>query len=142
MHAVEIIICMLYFWNNSKNKKYNCYNNNYEGDGVGHRKVIENYYNDVNNLADLLGKLVNSYRLLVGSAHELNGIAISHRSDVKDALDRVDELGDVIDDVLDTLKYVGCSYMDYCKLKSEVIKNQMETQYILTEIDNELKLKE
>lgn len=109
---------------------------------MGHRKVIENYYSDVNNLADLLSKLTNTYRLMVASAHELNNIALAHKSEVKDALKNVDRMGDVIEDVLKTLESVGYSYMDYCKLKSNVIKAQLETQYILTEIDNELKLKE
>jgi hypothetical protein len=109
---------------------------------VGHRKVIENYYSDVNNLADLLSKLTNTYRLMVASAHELNSIALAHKGEVKDALKNVDRMGDIIEDVLKTLENVGYSYMDYCKLKSDVIKAQLESQYILTEIDNELKLKE
>jgi hypothetical protein len=109
---------------------------------VGHRKVIENYYSDVNNLAELLSKLTNIYRLMVASAHDLNSIALAHKGQVKDALKKIDSMSNIIDDVLKTLGNVGYSYMDYCKLKSEVIKTQLESQYILTEIDNELKLKE
>lgn len=109
---------------------------------MGHRKVVESYYSDVSNLADLLSKLVNSYRLLIGGANELNGISLAHRNDIKDALKRANKLGDIIDDLLDALEKVGCGYIDYCKLKSEVIKVYVETQYIQTEIDNELKLKE
>jgi hypothetical protein len=109
---------------------------------VGHRKIIENYYSDVNNLADLLSKLVNSYRLLIGGAHELNGVALAHKGDIEDCLKRIDRLGDVIDVVIDGLDNIGCEYVNYCKLKSSVIKEQVDTQYILTEIDNELKLKE
>ena len=56
-----------------------------------HRKIIEEYCVDINNLADLLAKLVNSYRLLIGGAGELNTIALAHKKDVKDALKRVNE---------------------------------------------------
>jgi hypothetical protein len=110
---------------------------------VGHRKVIENYYWDVNNLADLLNKLVNSYRLLIGGAHELNGIALAHKGDIEDCLKRIDKLGETIDRVIDGLDDISCEYIHYCKLKTSVIKEQIiEAQYILNEIDNELKLKE
>jgi hypothetical protein len=103
-----------------------------------HRKIIEQYYDDINNLADLLGKLVNSYRLLIGGAGELNGIALAHKKDVKDALKRVNELGDVIDDVIDVLDKSSYCYMDYCKLKAELIEGRIQAQYIETEIGDEL----
>jgi hypothetical protein len=109
---------------------------------VGHRKVIENYYIDVNSLADLLSKLINSYRLLIGGANELNGITMAHKSDVKDALKRVDKLGGIIDNLLDALDETGEGYLDYCRIKSEFLKYHLEAQYIQTEIDNELKLKD
>ena len=56
--------------------------------------MIQNYYTDINNLADILTKLVSSYRLIIGGADELNKIALSKKSDVKDALKRADSLGD------------------------------------------------
>jgi hypothetical protein len=109
---------------------------------VGHRRVIQDYYTDVNGLAELLSKLINSYRLLIGGANELNGITLAHRGDVRDALKRVDKLGIIIDDLLKALEETGTGYLDYCKLKSEVIKYHLEAQYVQTEIDNELKLQE
>lgn len=109
---------------------------------MGHRRVIQNYYADVNGIADLLTKLINSYRLLIGGANELNGITLAHRSDVRDALKRVDKLGEIIDDLMETLEETGGGYLEYCKLKSEVMKYHLEAQYIQTEIDSELKFKE
>jgi hypothetical protein len=109
---------------------------------LSHRKVVENYYADINSLADLLSKLVSSYRLLVGGANELNGIALAHKKDIKDALERAEELGKIIDDLLETLKCTGDAYIEYCKLKSSVIKCHLEVQYIENEIDDELKLKD
>lgn len=103
-----------------------------------HRKVVEQYYVDINNLADLLGKLVNSYRLLIGGAGELNGIALAHKKDVKAALKRVNELGCVIDDVINVLDKSSFSYMDYCKLKGQLLESKIQAQYIETEINEEL----
>lgn len=105
-----------------------------------HRKLVEEYYADINNIADLLNKLVNSYRLLIGGAGELNTIALAHKKDVKHALKRVDELGDVIDDLIDVLDKSSYIYMDYCKIKSQVMECKIQAQYIQTEIDDELKL--
>lgn len=106
------------------------------------RKLIENYYIDINNMADLLGKLVNSYRLLIGGADELNKIALSKRKDVKDALKRADELGDIIDNIITTLEKTSHSYLNYCSLKAEIIESKMGSHHINTEIDDELKFNE
>lgn len=106
------------------------------------RKLIETYYADINNMADLLSKLVNSYRLLIGGADELNKIALAKRKDVKDALERVDELGDIIDRVIEALEGASNNYLDYCSLKSDIIKGKLGTHHIETEIDDELKFDE
>ncbi len=107
---------------------------------LSQRNVIENYYADINNLADLLTKLVNSYRLLIAGAHELNSISLAHRRDVKDALDRADDLGKVIDHLVEALKDTDYGYISYCKLKTAVMKEHLQLDYIKDEIDNELKL--
>ncbi|KAJ50431.1 hypothetical protein BD780_004101 [Clostridium tetanomorphum] len=109
---------------------------------MNHRKVVQDYYGDINNLTELLTKLVNSYRLLIGGAGELNSIALSRKNDVKHALERANELGEVIDNIIDVLECTSYGYMDYCKIKSEVIRCKVQAKYIQTEIDEELKLKE
>jgi len=107
-----------------------------------HRRVIQNYYSDINNLADILTKLVNSYRLLIGGADELNKIALSKKSDVKDALKRADSLGDIIDGTIKVLDDASYSYITYCEMKTEVMKGKIQIRYIETEIDEELRLKD
>jgi len=109
---------------------------------LAHRRVIQNYYNDINNLADILIKLVSSYRQLIGGADELNKIALSKKSDVKDALSRADKLGDIIDKAIRILDETSYGYMDYCKIKTEVIKCKLQIEYIEIEIEEDLKLKE
>ena len=109
---------------------------------MGHRKVIENYYIDVNNITDLLTKLISNYRALIGGAIEINGITLAHKSDVKDALKRVDKIGKIIDNILAVLEQSSNGYLDYCKLKAEVMEYHLEAQYIQTEIETELKSRE
>lgn len=105
-----------------------------------HRRLVEQHYVDINNIADLLSKLVNSYRLLIGGAGELNTIALAHKKDVKEALHRVNELGDVIDDLINVLDKSSYIYLDYCRLRSQVMECQIQEQYIQTEIDQELEM--
>jgi len=109
---------------------------------LARRRVIQNYYNDINNLADILTKLVSSYRLLIGGADELNKIALSKKSDVKDALKRADEVGDIIDETIKVLDDASFNYMSYCKIKTEVMKAKIQIEFIETEIDEDLRLKD
>lgn len=109
---------------------------------MGNRKVIDVYYGDVNALVDNLSKLVNSYRLLIGGASEINQITLAKKSEVKAALKRADKLGDVIDDIIDAIDDSVGVYLTYMSTKSESIKCKVEPEYIETEIDQELKLQD
>ena len=57
----------------------------------------------ITDLINVLKPLSESYRLLVGAADEFNGITLAHKKDLKDAIQRADDLGDVIDKVIKTL---------------------------------------
>lgn len=109
---------------------------------MSHRKVIDNYYVDICNLADLLTKLVSSYRLLIGGADELNKIALATKGQVKAAIKRACKLGEVIDDLIDALDDTEYNYINYCKIKADIVELQVLYNNIETEIDNELKLKD
>jgi hypothetical protein len=109
---------------------------------LAHRRVVQNYYSDINNLADILIKLVSSYRQLIGGAEELNRITLAKKGEVKDALKRADNLGDIIDETIKVLDNASYSYMSYCTMKTEVMKCKLQIEYIETEIDQDLKLKD
>ena len=89
---------------------------------MGDRRLIENYYTDYYNLIDILCKLTNNYRLLIGGAGEINQIALAHKKDVRKALKRVRVVGDMIDDILEILEKTEISYFDYCKIKADIVK--------------------
>ena len=103
-----------------------------------YREVIKSNYDELNNLADLLGKFVNSYRLLIGGASELNGINLAKKEVIKDALERAEDVGSIIDDLVKVIESSGECYFKYTKIKSEFILSKTKKDVILTEIDNEL----
>lgn len=105
---------------------------------MANRKVIEEYYCDIDNIAKLLTSFVNSYRLLIGGAAELNQITPATKRDVKKAIRRVDKMGDIIDELLETIEECEENYIDYCKVKADIISCKIEKNIILTEIDQEI----
>mgnify|MGYP000910997721 CR=1 FL=1 len=104
---------------------------------MDNRKVIENYYLDICNLSEILSKLVNSYRLLIGGAEELNTIALATKKDVKKAIARADELGEIIDKIIDVLDNSNQAYLNYCLLKSQVLECKIRIGFIEAEINQE-----
>lgn len=109
---------------------------------MGSRKVIETYKLDINSLADLLSKLVTTYQMLISSCAQLNGMAASRKGQVKDTLQRVRRLGEMIDEIMKVLEEANNNYLDYCEIKSEIIKSTINENYIVTEINEELSFKE
>jgi hypothetical protein len=109
---------------------------------LGNRLVVQNYYGDINNLVTYLNQLVNAYRLLIGGAGDLNSIALAKKSEVKDALKRAEKLGHIIDEVIETIDKTGYCYRDYCKTKSDILKEKIESGFIITEIEQDLFFKD
>ena len=105
---------------------------------MGTRELFKDYFLEITNMVDILAKYVNAYRLLIGSAGELNSIALARKSDVKDALKRVNELGKLIDCLIKSLDCAQCTYIDYLKLRASFIEAQATRDIILTEIEQEL----
>lgn len=106
-----------------------------------YRNLMKNQYNEINNLTNLLSSMVNSYRLLIGGANELNNIYEAKKGNVKDAVKRADDLGEIIDEIIKTIDECSTSYIKYCKIKKSFIDEFSDKDSILTEIDYELDFK-
>ena len=100
--------------------------------------LAKNHYDDINNLCNLLNNYVNAYRLLIAGASELYGVKIAKKGDIKKALDRVDGVGDLIDNLIEALDKCENGYLKYCKIKNEYLSVKTQKSEIYTEIDNEL----
>lgn len=107
-----------------------------------YQQLIKEYYVDINNLNQLLKTMVDSYRLLIAGAAELNNIYEAKSSYVKDAVHRANKLGDTIDNLIDLLEECGDAYFKYCAIIGEYILKKSDNKVILTEVDNELFLQD
>jgi hypothetical protein len=66
---------------------------------------------DIRVLLDMIVPLVSSYRLLAGAANELNNISAVSKHDLKEAVERTDDMGEIIDDMQDELHKVIKQYL-------------------------------
>jgi hypothetical protein len=81
----------------------------------------EYLHKEICALNEILTPLVSSYRLSVGAAEEFNKIALAHRKDVEDAIDRADDLGHLVDEVQRKLKKYMKRYFSELDYKLEYI---------------------
>ena len=105
---------------------------------MGYNQLIKDYYGKLNNLVDLLKKLTESYRLLIGGAYELNNIPEARTKYVKEAVSRADKLGEEIDHLIDLLDECGESYYKYVIFMNDYILKNGNNKVILTEVDSDL----
>ncbi|MDO5516595.1 MAG: hypothetical protein Q4F66_03500 [Clostridium sp.] len=98
----------------------------------------KNQYNDIDNLSRLLKNYVDSYRLLIAGASELYNVNLAKKSDVKKALERVESVGGLIDNLVEALDKCESGYLKYCKIKNQYMSVTAVKDHIYTEIDNEL----
>ena len=103
-----------------------------------YQQLMKQYYGDINNLSQLLQSMVNSYRLLIAGAAELNNINEAKSSYVKVAVKRADSLGKIIDHIIDLIDECGEGYFKYIKIVGGHILKNTYNNVILTEVDNEL----
>ena len=103
-----------------------------------YQQLMKQYYGDINNLSQLLQSMVNSYRLLIAGAAELNNIKEANSSYVKVAVKRADSLGKIIDHIIDLIDECGEGYFKYIKIVGGHILKNTDNNVILTEVDNEL----
>ena len=100
--------------------------------------LAKKQYEDIDNLSVLLKNYVDAYRLLIAGAAELNNVNLTKKTEVRKALDRVEQVGELIDKLVRILDKCEGAYLKYCKIKSDYITISTEKDKIFTEIDNEL----
>lgn len=87
-------------------------------------KDVERFYDevlckDIRVLLDMLASLSNSYRLLAGAAEAFNGISLVHRREAEDAIDRTNQVGEIIDDLDKELKRLMKLYLKELACKGD-----------------------
>ncbi|MEG1256104.1 hypothetical protein [Clostridium sp.] len=107
---------------------------------MAQRRIIESYGRDLGFTVEQLNKLVVTYKMLIGAACDLNGIALASKSDVKDALKRAKEIGCIIDELIDVVDCNICTWGKYMRLKSDFINCRLDLCLIETEVEEEIRL--
>lgn len=103
-------------------------------------QLIQTYYTDLSYLADLLAKLTGTYNLLIGSADGFNKIALAKRSDIEDSIDRAEDLGKIIDKIIDALEVQTILYINYSKIKGDFITNNLPFNDIIkSDVEHHIK---
>lgn len=107
---------------------------------MSQRTIMDGYGKDIGFTVDQLGKLVAVYKTLIDSASSLNSITLASKSDVKAALKRIRDVGEIIDELIDSLEYALCTWSKYLKLKTEYISCRMDICYIEAQIEEDLRI--
>ncbi|MEG0132938.1 MAG: hypothetical protein RR891_00170 [Clostridium sp.] len=107
---------------------------------MAQRRVIDSYERDLGFTVEQLNKLVGAYRVLIGSASDLNGIALASKSDIKEALKRAKEVGCIIEELIEVVDYSICTWSKYMKLKTDYINCRLDLCLIEIEIEEEIRL--
>lgn len=105
---------------------------------MSYEKVMKGHYEDLNNLTVLLKNYIEIYRVLISSATDLNNIASAKKSEMKHIMERINEVGDLIDSMLKVIGKCEGSYVRYCYWKNEVISQGAIKSNVKTEINDEL----
>lgn len=98
----------------------------------------EYLHKEICALNEILTPLVSSYRLSVGAAEEFNRIALAHRKDVEDAIDRADDLGHLVDEVHRKLKKYMKRYFSELDYKLEYIDEIREKEAMRERLNSRL----
>lgn len=93
---------------------------------------------EICKLNEILTPLVSSYRLSVGAAEEFNKIALVHRKDVEDAIDRADDLGHMVDEVRRKLKKYMRRYFNELDYRLEYMDELLEKSAMREKLGSKL----
>lgn len=80
----------------------------------------DDIFRDMKQIIDVLVGLVGSYRLLVGAANELNTIALAHRHEVEEALELVNKMADIIEELENEIKKLMRIYIREVNAKVKI----------------------
>lgn len=110
---------------------------------IDYSKLVQSYCYDLNYIADILAKFSGTYSVLINSADTFNKIALAKKNDVKDAIDRADKLGKIIDKLIENISIQANLYINYSGIKNDYIINNLSLNEIIkSEIKHNIKLDE
>ena len=107
---------------------------------MSYKSAVDIYHNDLVNLLKMLDIYVINYRNLVSTLNDINlNILISKRKKRR-AIKQVEELGCIIDALLESICKAQQCYLRYVKMKCDVLCEIINRDFIKLEIEQELLL--
>lgn len=99
-------------------------------DGIPDNRCSEDYYLTLSRTIDLMAKLVDSYRILVGTASQLNTIGLAEKKEIKEALRLANNITCILDDYIEAIDNCGRGYLSYFCFKMQILQSIAEAQVI------------
>lgn len=100
------------------------------------KHIMDVQYEDLIHLTELLKRLTDSYRLLIGGVAELNTVYHRKKSGVEDGLDRVENLGDIIDHLIKIIDMHTEGYLEFIEVKGKAVNQKYKKHYMVSDINN------
>lgn len=105
---------------------------------MSYKSVFDIYYEDLSRLVKLLEGYVGSYKLLVSTLTDVNLNVLISRGKKRDAIDQVEQLGYIIDCVLNSIVESQKCYLKYVNLKCSVLQEIITIDFIRLEVEKEI----
>lgn len=105
---------------------------------MSYKSSIDIYYQDLSNLIKMLDSYVINYRNLVSTLNDVNLNVLVSKRKKKKAIKQVEELGCIIDMLLDAICHAQRCYLNYVKMKCDCLCEIITCDFIRLEIEQEI----
>lgn len=105
---------------------------------MSYKSAIDVYYQDLNNLIKMLDIYVINYRNLVSTLNDINLNVLISKRKKKRAINQVEELGCIIDVLLNSICEAQKCYLKYVMMKCSVLCEIITRDFIKFEIEQEI----
>lgn len=105
---------------------------------MSYKSAIDIYYHDLNNLIKMLDMYVINYRNLVSTLNDINLNVLISKRKKKRAINQIEELGCIIDVLLNSICEAQKCYLKYVMMKCNVLCEVITCDFIRFEIEQEI----
>ncbi len=105
---------------------------------MSYKSSIDVYYQDLMNLLKMLDIYIINYRNLVSTLNDINLNVLISKKRKRKVIKQVEELGCIIDTLLDSIHEAQKCYLRYVDIKSNVLLEIVTVDFVRLEIEQEI----
>lgn len=105
---------------------------------MSYKSAIDIYQEELSNLVRLLDGYIVDYRNLVSTLNDVNLNVLISRTKKRKAIKQVEQLGCIIDMVLEAICHAQMCYLKYVRLKCEVLCEIINCDFVRLEVEKEI----